>query len=134
MTLFHALPLVLNLEFVLKVYSATIFIANAEARDHLVGDHLVGADILLARLVGLLGKNGLEPGSGLLIEPSSGVHTFAMRLPINIIAPDRNRCVRGIWPCSASASKWGELALSFRAGTPPAKFARIKRSFAIGLS
>jgi len=47
------------------------------------------------RLFGLLGKKGLEEGSGLLIRPSSGVHTFGMSFPIDIVSLDRNDRVIG---------------------------------------
>ena len=62
----------------------------------------MGWDIELAatswsRMVGLLGRTGLEPGTGLLIVPSSGVHTWGMRFPIDVVALDRNLCVLGIW-------------------------------------
>lgn len=38
-----------------------------------------------ARKKGLLGRNGLEDGSALVIAPCSAVHTFAMRFPIDVI-------------------------------------------------
>lgn len=55
------------------------------------------ADTFLSRLVGLLGKDELPSDSCLFIDASSGVHTFGMRFPIDIVALDRNRCVIGIW-------------------------------------
>ena len=50
-----------------------------------------------SRLVGLLGRAGLEPGTGLLIIPSSGVHTWGMRFPIDVLALDRNLRFPGTW-------------------------------------
>ena len=41
-----------------------------------------------ARAVGLLNRNGLEPGEGLWIVPSRGVHTCWMRFAIDVIALD----------------------------------------------
>jgi hypothetical protein len=38
-----------------------------------------------SRKRGLLGRNGLPPAHALVIAPSNGVHTFAMRFPIDII-------------------------------------------------
>ncbi len=55
------------------------------------------ADTFLTRLVGLLGRKGLDADCGLLIQPSSGVHTFGMRFPIDIVALDRQLRVRAIW-------------------------------------
>ncbi len=38
------------------------------------------------RMRGLLGRSELGPSEGLLLKPSSGVHTFGMRFPIDILA------------------------------------------------
>src|SRR5450756_3168182 len=38
---------------------------------------------------GLLGRKGLEPGGGLLIDPCSGIHTFFMAFPIDAIFVDK---------------------------------------------
>ncbi len=37
------------------------------------------------RTRGLLGRKGLERGSGLLLEPCSGIHTVGMAFPIDAI-------------------------------------------------
>jgi uncharacterized protein len=63
---------------------------------------VVGWEIELAanswsRMVGLLGRAGLEPGTGLLIVPSSGVHTWGMRFSIDVMALDRHLRVVGVW-------------------------------------
>ena len=55
------------------------------------------ANTFLTRLFGLLGKKEMNPGEGLLIKPSSGVHTFGMSFPIDIVALDRMYCVVGVW-------------------------------------
>jgi uncharacterized membrane protein (UPF0127 family) len=46
------------------------------------------ADTRATRAVGLLNRSGLEPGEGLWIVPSRGVHTWWMRFPIDIVALD----------------------------------------------
>ena len=38
-----------------------------------------------SRRKGLLGRDGLESGTGLVIAPSNAVHTFFMRFPIDIV-------------------------------------------------
>lgn len=53
------------------------------------------ANTFRTRLFGLLGRDSLEQDAGLLISPSSGVHTFGMSFPIDIVALDRNNCVIG---------------------------------------
>ena len=61
------------------------------------------ADTFFTRLIGLLGKRQLSPGAGLLLQPSSGVHTWGMAFPIDIVALDRGYKVVGVWknvgPC-----------------------------------
>ena len=37
------------------------------------------------RRKGLMGREGLPPGSGLVIAPSNSVHTFFMRFPIDVV-------------------------------------------------
>ena len=51
------------------------------------------ANTMRLRLVGLLGVKHLEPSTGLFIKPSSGVHTFGMRFPIDIVSLDRDNRV-----------------------------------------
>lgn len=51
------------------------------------------ATSLWARSRGLLGRKELESGSGLLIEPCSGIHTFGMSFPIDAIFLDREGTV-----------------------------------------
>ncbi len=67
-------------------------------KSSVVGSNIDVASTCCSRLVGLLGRAGLEPGTGLLIVPSSGVHTWGMRFPIDVVALDRKLRVVGIWP------------------------------------
>ncbi|HWF67303.1 MAG TPA: DUF192 domain-containing protein [Acidobacteriaceae bacterium] len=69
-----------------------------KSRSTLVGKRISVADTFLTRLVGLLGRRRLEPGAGLLIQPSSGVHTFGMLFPIDVVALDRQHRVYAVWP------------------------------------
>jgi hypothetical protein len=62
-----------------------------------VGNNIRFADTALARLIGLLGAAELRPGEGLLLAPSSGIHTFGMTYPIDVIALDRSWRVRRLW-------------------------------------
>ncbi len=62
-----------------------------------VGNHIRFANTALARLIGLLGAAKLEPGEGLLLAPSSGIHTWGMSFPIDVIALDRYRQIRRLW-------------------------------------
>jgi uncharacterized membrane protein (UPF0127 family) len=62
-----------------------------------IGSHIGLADTFLTRLFGLLGKSSLDDGAGLLIRPSSGVHTMWMRFAIDVIALDQNLRVLKTW-------------------------------------
>lgn len=46
-----------------------------------------------ARRRGLLGRDGLAPGSGMLLAPCSSIHTWFMRFPIDVIFLARNGTV-----------------------------------------
>jgi uncharacterized membrane protein (UPF0127 family) len=69
------------------------------------------ADTTLTRLFGLLGRPPLSPADGLLIKPSSGVHTWGMTFPIDIVAVGHNDCVVGVW---RAVGPWRVCGLSFR--------------------
>jgi uncharacterized membrane protein (UPF0127 family) len=63
-----------------------------------VGTQITIADTFLTRLIGLMGKKRLDAGCGLLIKPSSGIHTIGMRFPIDVVALNRNMVVLKLWP------------------------------------
>lgn len=44
----------------------------------------------VSRGIGLMGKKGLPPEGGLIIEPCSGVVSFFMRFPIDVVFIDAN--------------------------------------------
>lgn len=45
------------------------------------------------RMRGLLGRSGLEPGEGMLIDRAGSVHMFFMRFPIDVVFLARDRTV-----------------------------------------
>ena len=61
------------------------------------------ADGFFSRFRGLLGRSGLQPGEGLLLSPSSSVHTMFMRFPIDVVFLDRGMEVVGV---SADVRPW----------------------------
>ena len=67
-------------------------------RGSILGESIRIADTSLTRLFGLLSRSGLDAGEGLWIQPSSGVHTFFMRFPIDVVGLDRERNVVKLWP------------------------------------
>ena len=72
--------------------------APSGSRFHLVlepSGHVVVPDLEVAvesatRNKGLLGRDGLAEGSGLVIAPTNAVHTFFMRFPIDIVFVGRS--------------------------------------------
>jgi len=64
----------------------------------LIGERIGVAETSLSRMIGLLGKNSLEPGTGLIINPSQAVHTFAMRFPIDVLFVDKHFRVIHVQP------------------------------------
>lgn len=51
------------------------------------------ADTMISRMVGLLGRDGIEPGGGLWITPCSSIHMLFMRFPIDVVFLDRDHQV-----------------------------------------
>jgi uncharacterized membrane protein (UPF0127 family) len=62
-----------------------------------VGARITIADTFLTRLIGLAGRRRLDAGCGLLIRPSSGIHTMGMRFPIDVVALNRKMVVLKLW-------------------------------------
>ncbi len=67
-----------------------------------------------ARKKGLLGRDGLAQGTGLVIAPTNAVHTFFMRFPIDIVF----------------VTKGGRL-LKVREAVPARRVAAALRAFAV---
>lgn len=63
-------------------------------RNTVVAASVEVADSGPKRSKGLLGRKGLDPGSGLWIVPCEAVHTFWMQFPIDLIYLDRDLRIR----------------------------------------
>jgi len=53
-----------------------------------VAERMQRADTFLKRLVGLLGRDGMEEDEALWITPCKGIHTMGMRFPIDAVFLD----------------------------------------------
>jgi uncharacterized protein len=62
-----------------------------------IGTQIEVAETSLTRLIGLVGRRRLDAGCGLLIRPSSGIHTFGMLFAIDVIALSRSLRVVKLW-------------------------------------
>lgn len=75
-------------------YIRDVYVYN-KTRETFVATQAQVADSYFTRLVGLLGKSKrwTQPGRGLWITPSRGVHTIGMLFPIDLIFLSRDKQV-----------------------------------------
>jgi uncharacterized protein len=64
-----------------------------QTRGRVLADRADIADTSAKRRTGLLKHAGLEPGEGLWIVPCEGVHTFAMKFPIDVVFLNKKKKV-----------------------------------------
>src|SRR3954468_6500584 len=76
------------------------------------------------RMRGLLGRDGLEPGSGMLIDAAPSVHMFFMRFPLDVVFVDRDmkvvRVVGRLRPWRVAGPRRAAAALELPAGAAAA--------------
>jgi uncharacterized protein len=65
-------------------------VALTSADGSTVCDSCIVADRMLPRMKGLLGRRELASGEGMLIRPTSSIHTFFMRFPIDAVFLSRS--------------------------------------------
>jgi len=63
---------------------------NNVTRARLLADRAERATSFMDRFVGLMGRRSLAFGEGLHLVPCNSVHTFFMRLPIDVVFLDRD--------------------------------------------
>jgi uncharacterized protein len=77
-----------------------------------------------ARMRGLLGRDGLEPGTGMLIDAAPSVQMFFMRFPIDVVFLDRDRKVVAVRhelrPWRVAGARRAVAALELPAGSAAA--------------
>jgi uncharacterized membrane protein (UPF0127 family) len=59
--------------------------ARNVTKNQLIADKLEFAENVMSRMIGLLGRDSLPAGSGLLIKPCKGIHTFGMKYEIDAL-------------------------------------------------
>jgi len=93
-------------------------------RQTVLADSAEIADTSAKRRVGLLHREGLQPGEGLWIVPCESVHTFFMKFPIDLVYLDKRRKVckvrRAVPPWRLSACLSAHSVLELPAGTSAA--------------
>lgn len=80
------------------------------------------ADTPQSRMTGLLGRDSLPAGQGLILDPCRLIHTFMMRFAIDVVFYDRaHRVTRAVADVRPSRLAWGGLraraTLELPAGT-----------------
>jgi uncharacterized membrane protein (UPF0127 family) len=97
------------------------------------------ADRMWSRMVGLLGRSSLAEGEGLLLVPSTSIHTFFMRFPIDVLYLNREdvvvKAVRALRPFRLSAClRGGHSVLELPAGTIEASGTQVGDCLALSSS
>lgn len=62
-----------------------------------LGNNITLATGVLARMKGLLGKDRLDTGTGLLIRPCKGIHTFFMKFSIDAVFLDQDNSIVALY-------------------------------------
>jgi uncharacterized membrane protein (UPF0127 family) len=83
---------------------------------------LESADTLWKQTVGLLGRKGLAADAGMWLEPCNGIHTFAMRFPLDVLFLDASyvllRAVARVAPWRICGPIWkARVVVELPAGT-----------------
>jgi uncharacterized membrane protein (UPF0127 family) len=74
-------------------------------RNTVIGDRISTARRWWQRLRGLLGRDGLGEGEGLLLEPCRAVHMMGMRFALDVLFVDRDRSVVAVYPGLAPGAR-----------------------------
>ncbi len=95
-------------------------VISDRARGTAVCERCVVADRPLPRMRGLLGRDELPAGDGLLLRPAGSIHTHFMRFPIDAVFMDRELRVldvrSAIAPWRMARKPGAKAVLELRAG------------------
>ena len=95
-------------------------LVNATRRT-MLADQCRFANTVLKRMIGLLNRNCLGAGEGLLIDRCYGIHTFGMRFAIDVLFLDKElrviRAVPGLPPLRTCAVRHAVYALELPVGS-----------------
>ena len=114
-------------------------VARNASLNTLIADKVGVADTRATRAVGLLSRDGLEPGEALWIVPSRGVHTWGMRFAIDVVALDEAGtvidCVSNLRPWRVRLPRRGTAGvLELPAGTIAASGTGIGHTILLEMS
>ena len=101
--------------------TGTVRVRNLSRASELAS-HATLADNFWRRLRGLLGRDGLQAGEGLVIVPCTSVHMLGMRFPLDVLHLDRSgtvlRALPNLKPGQLGPLVWrSHMAVELPAGT-----------------
>jgi uncharacterized protein len=67
-----------------------------ETRNTVLAENALRAADFLSRLIGLLKRNNLAKGEGLILDPSNSIHSFFMRFSFDAVFVDKEHKVIGL--------------------------------------
>jgi uncharacterized membrane protein (UPF0127 family) len=83
-------------------------------------DQLLVAERPWTRVRGLLGREGLDPGEGMLLRPAGSVHTAFMRFAIDVVFLDKElrvlKVAEDVRPWRAVSCRGAKAVLELPAG------------------
>lgn len=114
-------------------------VARNASVNKVLADRVGVAATRAARAVGLLSRDGLEPGEALWIVPSRGVHTWGMRFTIDVVALDEAGtvidCVSNLRPWRVRLPRRGTAGvLELPAGTLAASGTQLGHQVSLELA
>ena len=106
-----------------------MIVTNRE-RGTVLGEAIEVAATAVQRVKGLLGRDCLEAGEGLLFKYASSMHTFFMQFPLDVIFMDKKgkvlKCAEGVRPFKLVASPFrAYYALELPAGAIGASHTKV---------
>lgn len=101
--------------------AGTVRVRNL-SRESELASRATMADSFWRRLRGLLGRDGLDAGEGLVIVPCNSVHMLGMRFPLDVLHLDRSgtvlRALPDLQPGRLGPMVWrSHMAVELPAGT-----------------
>ncbi len=92
-------------------------------------ERCVRADTPLSRMKGLLGRDSLPEGEGILLRPASSVHTAFMRFPIDVVFLDRDsrvvKIAHRLNPWKTTAARGAKAVIELPAGEAERRDLRV---------
>jgi len=104
----------------LKGYKNLLMSVLAKADGTVIASRLEIADKPLKRMKGLLGRPALSPHEGMLFRPAGSIHTFFMKIPLDVVFCDAElrvvKVVRDLQPWKTAGAKGAKVTIELGVG------------------